>query len=73
MKLAHQVRRAGMTLAAACLGAGATMAAGALILGLGSAPAFARQAGLRPVATAAITAAITGAAPAMLLRAGATA
>jgi hypothetical protein len=58
-----------MTLAAACLGAGATMAAGALILGLGSAPAFAQQAGLRPAATGAIG----GATPAMPRRASATA
>ena len=49
MKLTNHARRAGLTLAAACLGAGATMAAGALIVGLGTAPAFAQQAEMRAV------------------------
>lgn len=46
MKLIDQARRAGTTLAIACLGAGATMTAGALILDLGTPAAFARQRGL---------------------------
>lgn len=49
MTFINYLRRAGMTLAAASLGAGATMAAGALIVGLGTAPAFAQQTGARAV------------------------
>lgn len=47
MKLTSHARRAGVTLATASLGAAATMAAGALIVGLGTTPAFAQQMEMR--------------------------
>lgn len=42
MKWMYHARRAGTTLAAACLGGGATMTAAAMILGLGANPVFAQ-------------------------------
>ncbi|MCR8549414.1 hypothetical protein M4578_16405 [Salipiger sp. P9] len=44
MTLKHRVLAIGMTIAGAFLGAGVTIAAGALILGLGSGPARAQAA-----------------------------